>query len=275
MSQQPINYNELTEYLKGTNEAQETADNLVKTLAPYLKERDKTKLLRILDVGCSDGTFTFLYARQLRKLAPRIHLTAIEPEIPAYKKFVQRVKDENYDWVSYENIRIQEFLKRGGGEQYDLILFSQCWYHFPKDEWDFILDGAIKHLAEDGLIIIILDSHDCEAYKLKDRITGGKPDTLEFGDLHSAEDIEKLLKERNIEYGETSFPIYIFVKDDEQKFSRLARYLAFLYRTTAERILNDYQEDLETMIAESKKSGSHYTIENRVKIITFKKPGSN
>ena len=98
MSQQPINYNEQTAYLQGTNEAQKTADNLVKALAPYLEERDKTKPLHILDVGCSDGTFTFLNPSSLT-----------ESRLVAYAVFASRYRKAHFGAFSpaygYHNAR--------------------------------------------------------------------------------------------------------------------------------------------------------------------------
>src|SRR3989338_6894451 len=127
-------------------------------------------------------------------------------------------------------------------------------------------------LRAGGLVSIINDSHQGEAYKLKDKVTNGKPATLEYGHLHSAEVIENALTGNKIKFDETSFPVYLYIKDNEQRLEMLARHLAFLYRTFPERILTDYSDDLKQMLTESLKVGNHFTIENRVKIITFKKP---
>jgi len=269
------NYDEHIAFLRNSDQSQVIAKQIVKSLELNFKfYRYQQAPFQIFDIGCGDGTFTFLYLKFLNKLVSVIQLTAIEPETPAYNVFTQRIVEKNYTWVTHQNISLQEFLKSTASKSslYDFVLFAHCFYHFPKEEWEPILDGSIRLLRAGGLISIINDSHQGEAYKLKDRITRGKPDTLEFGDLHSAEDIEYLLNERGIKYGESSFPVCLYVKDDKQKLESLARHLAFLYRTFPEKILANYRDDLEQMLAESRKAGSYYKIENIVKIIAFGKP---
>lgn len=267
------NYPEFRAYLEGSNESEETAKNLMQSLTPILKEFDKKTEFSMLDVGCSDGTFSFLLYDRIANLLPKLRVTAIEPEVPAYLKFVERVKEKNLDFIDHQNITVQKFLKNNTGkkEVFDYILFSQCFYHFPKEEWGFIFEHSTQLLKKNGFISITLDSHNSEAYKLKDKITGRKAVTLEFGDLYSAEDIESFLETKNIEFEESSFPVYLFIKNDDKKLERLARHLSFLYRTYPNLILPKYEKELKNMLEESKKNGEYF-LENRVKIMNFRKP---
>ena len=273
MTKHASNYREYAVFLKGSNQPQVTAEQMVDYLAPDLG-RNQHIPFKIFDVGCGVVTFTFLYLKSLNKSVSTIQVTAIEPETPAYNVFAQRVAERGHNWIQHQNITFQEFLKSNASNSslYDFILFAHCFYHFPKEGWKSILDGTQRLLRVGGLVHIINDSHQGEAYKLKGKVTRGNTATLEYGYLHSAEDIENVLARNGIKFSETSFSVHLYIKDNEQRLEMLARHLAFLYRTFPEKIYPQYRNDLVQMLEESRKVEGRYTIENKVKIITFKKP---
>jgi hypothetical protein len=127
-------------------------------------------------------------------------------------------------------------------------------------------------LKPKGLAIVVLDSYQGEVYKLLNVITDNKTrvDTLEFGNLYSAEDMEKLLNRKDIMHTTEQFPINIFIKDEKGKKENFARHLAFFYRTFTDNILDNYKEPTERFLEEIKKDDK-YILENIVKVIIFGK----
>ena len=119
-------------------------------------------------------------------------------------------------------------------------------------------------------MIVILDSFEGQAYELVDLITKNKTrsDTLEFGDLYYAEDMEDLLKKKGIEYSVDKFPINIFIQAGRRELSEFARILAFLYRTFQERILANYKDELRKFLERIKKDDK-YVLEDLSKAIMF------
>lgn len=259
------NYPELKTYLERSDETQVTFQNLSKILKIELASFDVKIPFYMLDVGSSDGELTLPLVNKLRRQFPNFKLTAIEPEKSAFDKFLKETKEKKI--VTAKNLTIQEFLRKNEykKEIYNFILFSQCWYHFPKKEWNFIFNKSSALLKKNGIITIVLDSHQSEVYKFKDLITGGKADTLEYGDLFSAEDVENFLDKKGIKYSTLSFPIYIFIESNNGKLENFSRTLAFLYRTFPDKILK-YNNEMERFL-EQNKNGNFYSIENKVKAI--------
>jgi len=266
------NYIQNKAYLQGSNQPQATAHYLVHFLESFIPVNLQTPLY-ILDIGAGDGTFTFIYSDALKQSIPDLMVTAIEPEIPAYNAFAQKVKNCKYDWIKHHNTNLQDFLKGkvGNETKFNLNLFAQSFYHFPRQDWSSLLEGTTSLLRNDGLTVMMLDSHNSQAYSLKDKLVRGKPATLEFGYLHSAEDVEQFLTQRKTKYKVISFPVHLFIRDDERKVERLARHLSFLYRLFSEDIISSNKTYLETMLRDSRRIGDNYILENRVKIIIFKK----
>lgn len=267
-----VNYTEHSSYLENSDETQATVSSLMTAITPFLYGHSKNEKFSMLDVGCGDGTFTFSLIPEITRVMPKFELSSIEPEVQAYKKFAERSQKNDIKCIKHENTTIQQFLKHNLNQQeiFDFIMFSQSFYHFPREEWGFIIDQSGNLLKRDGLAAIILDYYEGEAYKLKDTITGGKAVTLEFGDFYSAEDIEKFLKMKNIVFASSSFPVQLFVKDDDKKLENFSRQLAFLYRTYPDVILPRYKEEVSGLLERNKGDGNYY-IENIVKIITFHK----
>ena len=263
------NYSELRAYLDGSDEAKATANNLSRILRDELSYDGE--LFHMLDVGCSDGELSFSLLHGLIEMFPNFRLLGLEPELEAYNRFVGRATGK--DFLEARNQTVQKFLEeteQTKPEVFDYIAFIQSWYHFPREDWHFILSGSYSLLKGNGLMIIALDSHDGEIYRLKDLIAVEKPDTIEYGDLFSVEEIEKFLDSEGVNYETVSFPIYINIKDGEDKIQRFARHLAFLYRTFPEKILANYKAEISDLL-ESNRRGKEYFIENLVKSIVIKK----
>lgn len=118
--------------------------------------------------------------------------------------------------------------------------------------------------------MIVMDSHTGDAYALKDIITNGKEDTLAFGDLYSAEDIEAFLSVQGVAHTTTLFPVYIRIPINDTSLAVCARRLAFLYRTSPEKLLTLYQDEIAQFLASHKKNGE-YAVPNMTKVIMVKK----
>lgn len=260
---QTTNYQELSNYLDHTDSVEVTADHIANVLSMALLT-DTTKKYYVLDVGCSDGRLTNLIGRISNQLGLLpFSILAIDPEQEAIENF-RRNKSYKVDAARED---IQSLLQRnlGSGPEFDYIQFAQSWYHFPREDWSFILYGALSLLKQDGLISIILDSEQGEIYSLKNRITKGQPETLEYGDFVFAEDIQRFLDEREIQYSEFSFPVTLKGNRDA-----IARSLAFLYRTDANRILGDFTKQFGQML-DRNKVGKGFAIENQVKSFWIRK----
>jgi len=272
MNKEVKNYPELRAYLEGSNESNITRKNLRRIFDEKLKDFPEDKLFSMLDVGSSDGEMSFPLAKTLRQEFNKFRYTAVEPEKPAFDRLNQIIREQNVGWAKTYNLTIEEYLKKVKGKKdlFDLILFAQSLYHMPKEEWDEIISNSLRLLKPNGIIIIILDSHKGEAYRLKNLIMQGKADTLEFGDLYSAEDLEDLLNKKGIEYLIEKFSIYMFVKRGKNKLFEFARHLAFLYRTFPERILSNNKDEVGQFLESIQKDGE-YILENDVKVIIFRK----
>ena len=266
------NYPELKTYLESSDETKTTLKNLLRVLKTELICLNANKPFNMLDIGSSDGELTLPLVDSLREQFPDFKITALEPEKSAFKKFVKETKDKKV--FKAKNLTVQEFLHKNeyGKESYNFIFYSQCWYHFPKKEWDYIFNRSLALLKKNGIIAIVLDSHQGAAYKLKDLITGGKADTLEYGDLFSAEDVENFMDKKGVKYSTFSFPIYVFIKNNNEKLINFSRTLAFLYRTFPDEILK-YKSEVQRFLEENRNSHL-YSLENRVKAIIVRKQKS-
>jgi SAM-dependent methyltransferase len=268
--QQVENYPELRAYYAETNEPEVKREHLWRILTKRLQEVPSDYSFHILDVGCSNGEMSLPLVMELKKRLPRLRYTALEPERPAFEKLLERVKGQAF--IQAVNTTFEAYLQtlKGQRELFDSILFSQSFYCFPKGEWNEIIADTLRLLKPKGVATIVLDSWEGKAYKLCDLISSGKAETLAFGDLYSAEDMERFLTDKRIAFETDRFPIYIFIKDDQLKLNQFARTLAFLYRTLPEKILARHREAVEKFLEECK-SNNQYVLENVVKAITFTK----
>ena len=268
------NYPELRYYLEGSNESDITRDNLKKNLGTKITAYSSDYNFSMLDVGASDGEMSLPLAQWLRERFSNFKYTGVEPEMPAFEKLNKRIKEQSINYATTHNLKIEQYLTQTKDKKdlFDFIMFAQSLYHMPKEEWESIIESAIRLLKPKGFVIALLDSFEGEAYKLVDVITENKSrvDTLEFGDLYSAEDLEKFLSEKKISYKTERFSIFAFVNDGEKKVEEFARHLGFLYRTFTDKILKDYKEPTAKFLETIKKDGK-YALENVVKAIIFQK----
>src|SRR3989338_1478456 len=266
------NYPELRYYLEGSNESDITRDNLKKILGTKIATYSSDYNFSMLDVGASDGEMSLPLAQWLSEHFSNFSYTGVEPEVPAFAKLNERIKERNINYATTHNLKVEQYLERTRDkkELFDFIMFAQSMYHMPKEEWDNIVESSIRLLKPKGFVIALLDSFEGEAYKLVDEMTGNKTrvDTLAFGDLYSAEDLEHFLSRKNISYSTEHFSIFAFVKEDRKKVEDFARHLAFLYRTSADKILKDYRTSAAKFLEEIKKDNK-YGLENVVKAIIF------
>ena len=265
-------YAELRAFLEGSNESEVTRGHLRKILEKRLQGIPKDYDFSVLDVGCSDGEMILPLVAELREKLPRLKYVALEPETSAFKRLVEGIKKQGLNFIQPVNKPVKEYLKTVKGKEglFDFVLFSESFYYFPQAEWDDIFSDTLRLLRPNGFAMVVIESLEGQAYKLYDLITSGRADVLEFGYPYYAEHAERFLTGKGIRFETERFPIYIFVKDDEQKLTRFVRMLAFIYHTFPEKILTNYREPVEKFMEECKGDGQ-YALENVVKIITFAK----
>ncbi|MDI6760768.1 MAG: class I SAM-dependent methyltransferase [Candidatus Brocadiaceae bacterium] len=263
-------YPELRAFLEGSNESEITRGHLRKILEKRLQGVPKDYDFSVLDVGCSDGEMILPLVAELREKLPRLKYVALEPETSAFKRLIEGIKRQGLNFIQPVNKPVKEYLKTVKGQEglFDLVLFSESFYYFPQAEWDDIFSDTLRLLRPNGFAMVIIESLEGQAYKLYDLITSGRADVLEFGYPYYAEHVERFLTDKGIRFETKQFPIYIFVKDNEQKLTRFVRMLAFIYHTFPEKILTNYREPVEKFMEECKGDGQ-YALENVVKIITF------
>lgn len=267
------NYFELRDYQEGSNTSDITRKNIIRVFNKLFGKKDSSKPFRMLDVGSGNGNLSLPFVCWVKQKFKKFHYTAVEPELPAFEKLNESIKENKISYAEIYNLKFEEYLKAVGKNNglHDFILFSQSWYHFPKEEWKVIIKNVLSLLKKNGIILIVMDSHLGEAYKLKDLITKGKADTLKFGGLYSAEDLENFLSKEGIRYSTEKFPVYMFTQDSERKLFVLARRLAFLYRTFPEKILKKYKNELKKFLEASRMTGKYYVLENLVRMIIIRK----
>ena len=267
------NYPEFKTISESSNLSEAVRENLKLILGEKLKNIRRDSNFSMLDVGSSDGGMSLPLATWLKSDFKNFRYTAIEPEKPGFIKLNERIQQEAITYAQSHNLTVEQYLKTKSGEKelFDFILFSHVFYHIPKDKWDRVIADSQRLLKPNGFIIVILDSFEGRpASELADLITENKTrvDTLEFGDLYYAEDVEALLKRKGIDYSVDKFPVHITIQEGEQKLSDFARHLAFLYRTFPEKILAKYKDRLEEFLGRIKRDDK-YVLEDINKVITF------
>ncbi len=272
LRQQVANYPELRAYIEGSNESEVKREKLRKILEEKLWNLPFDYEFHILDVGCSDGEMFLPLVVHLKKGLPKLKYTALEPEVQAFEKFIKRIKGMGLSFIQPFNKSFEAYLQiiKGQGELFDFILFSQSFYFFPKSQWDEIIYHTLQLLKPNGFVVIVLDSYKGEAYKLCNLISSGKAETMEFGGLYSAEDMEEFLMNKGVNFKTDHFTVSIFIKDNEDKLDNFARILAFLYRTFPEKILSEHRGAVEKFLEECNRNGL-YVLENQVRIFSFTK----
>jgi len=268
------NYFEFSAFLEKSNASVITRENLEGVLTEKLKNQSRVSNFSMLDVGSSDGEMSLPLALWLKKQFNRFNYVAIEPEKPALDKLNEQIKNQNIDFAETHNLTIEKYLETKKSEEtiFDLILFTQSFYHIPKNEWGEIISDSMRLLKPSGHLMIVLDSSEGQSYELVDLITENRTriDTLEFGELYFAEDVEKFLDKNGIKYSEDKFTRFIVIEENEKQLYNFTRYLAFLYRTFPEKILENYKTEVGKFLERNKKDGK-CILEDTVKIVILGK----
>jgi 2-polyprenyl-3-methyl-5-hydroxy-6-metoxy-1,4-benzoquinol methylase len=268
------NYFEFGAFLEKSNASVITRENLERLLTEKLKNHSKISNFSMLDVGSSDGEMSLPLAVWLKEQFDNFKYVAVEPEKPAFEKLNKRMKAQKIDFAETNNLTVEKYFETKKNEEaiFDFILFAQSFYHIPKNEWEEIISDSRRLLKPAGYLMIILDSSEGQSYELADLITENKTrfDTLEFGELYFAEDIEEFLDKNGIKYSEDKFTRYTVIKENEKQLYNFARYLAFLYRTFPEKILENYEAEVGKFLERHKKDGK-YMLEDIVKIVILEK----
>lgn len=266
------NYPEFKAVLESSNLPEVIRENLKRVLGEKLKSLPSDSNLSMLDVGSSDGEMSLPLAQWLKKHFSNFRYAAIEPEEPAFETLNTRIKTQGLDYAEASNLTIEKYLETKKGEEgiFDFILFSHVFYHIPEDKWGEVIANSQRLLKPNGFIAVVLDSFEGQAHELLDIITEDKTrvDTLEFGNLYYAEDMENLLTNKGIKYSVDSFSTNIFIPEDTRELHNFARVLAFLYRTFPGKILASHKEDVEKFMKRTKQT-NRYVLEDKAKVISL------
>ena len=266
------NYPEFKTVVGNSDFPDVTRKHLKNIFEKELASLSKNKPLSILDVGPSDGEMSLPIIEWLQTKFVNVNYLGLEPEKEAFDKLIRKIRRKKTKNLVVQNIMLEAYLQmvRHEKELFDVILFSQVFYYFPREIWDKIISDSIRLLKKAGLIIIVVDSYKGKVWKMRNTITKGKIDTLEFGYLHFAEAIEEFLSSKDIKYTVEKFPVHIYIQDNELTLFNFARTLAFIFRTFPEKILASHKKDLQKFLKKIK-VGKRYELEDLAKVITFKK----
>ncbi len=208
-----------------------TADPLVvKKITEYLKKQKSPKF-SFLDIGCGDGELTLPIVKQLKNLDPSLNISiyAMEPSKSMMANFKNKVKMDNdilkgcethfFEIGLTKERRLSNIFKR---KKFDFILtvFVLFWI----DDWSDALNQMFEVLTPNGKICIISLSRDfakeyanfrAKLFSIAHQFTGYRQ---EF-----AEDMEEILKEKNISWESDVLPFKIqhkelFTNEFNEKF---------------------------------------------------------
>lgn len=223
---------------------------------------DSSRPLKLIDIGSNEGQLIFQVFSKISRIHSNIELTCIEPDSDAFSK-LGRVM--NGTGAILHNLSAQEFFGEiGGSEQADFMLFTHSWYHFPEEQWKFILGNSIA-LAKN--IIITIDSHECQTYRLRDRLKSYGTGSLEHGYLHSAEELESFLGKQGIRFDSIADEVWIYADD----LWSLAGHIGFLFRKDPDLLLHDHGNIIAKIFRENM-NRNRCEIKSKVKTIAIQSP---
>ncbi len=255
-------------YQEFSDAAEVTRNELRRILEKEFPE--PRKKFRMLDVGANDGRMILPLLIWLETVHSNFQYDAIEPDEEAFfaqKKDLKKVARCLW-WMD-----LKEFMNCTAIFDYDLILYSHCFYYFPMHEWTKIINWTLRRLKPKGKVIIILDSVSSEIFELKQSVAPGRLlDTYANGDIFFAEEIEDYLARRRIQFSSRPITTLARIPENEESVYNLARILAFLYRTFPEKLVENHKRELEVFLQKYKQDQC-YCIKNAAKAVVFPKEG--
>lgn len=110
------------------------------TILPVLKLVEAIRPMSILDVGCGNGRYGFLFRETLDLNYGRL----IQPE---WEVVIDGIESEN-DYVTmvhhsvYNVVHVADWLKYEPNRKYDLVFMGDVLEHFPEGDWQKALQKA-------------------------------------------------------------------------------------------------------------------------------------
>jgi hypothetical protein len=234
-----VNYKEFHTFTDISDHTPRASEEVWRVLSDLLKHRKKSDIIRILDIGSSDGSVMEPVLAELHKMGIVVRYVAVEPEKEAYEKALTQ---ECLSYIDGElhNCKFEDYMQHNV-EQFDYIAFSHSFYHFEFKDWRGIVEKSLEFLNDDGKLHIILDSEQGAVYELMPLVTNNKldTDTKEFGFLHFAEDMESFLRHKGMEFEQNTYLETIRISKNDRSVDEAARILAFLFRRN-KTVLNEY-----------------------------------
>lgn len=231
----------------------------------------KPRSIRTLDIGSGNGELIQRIRWLLEDRQISLRITAVEPN----ECFQNQLKTEREQLDSIYPGRIQDYFSEyDSDEVFQLILFSQVWYHFPRSEWELVLESSLNRLSGNGQIIIILDSHDSRLYRFRQSLEV-ETERAEYGDFIGAEAVISFLRSQVERIEVDEFPVVVrstAPEGREDLVRELAGHLSFLFRCDPLELTENREnrERLEEFLASARESEGSWKIVNWLKVASIR-----
>lgn len=190
----------------------------LKSVLPYVK---KSKA-NLLDVGCSNGMYTFYINKNL-DIDFTLGIDGDEAAIEDAKRVVSKNPDQ-YDKIQFQAMRFED-LPSIGSQKFDLIMALDSLYYTP--DGLHYLDQLLSLLADDGELIVSFP-HLMKYYGKGFSYYTGDVQIEELDQLYKKDSILRLLQDRGFQTRVVEYPSEILKRLILwQREKRFGRYLVY------------------------------------------------
>jgi len=167
-----------------------------------------TSFFRYMDVGCGNGELSsplIKYFFTGNMLTAPTHCLFLDPNL----QMLQKCEKSNNDLCGlhndrirfeYANTKFENFLTTKGHSihgTFNMILCSHVFYYF--EDCREILNNIRKIIADNGIILLIIKSAQCQLYNEKKMFFSDKPPVVKKH-IEFDTEIESILRKNNITY---------------------------------------------------------------------------
>lgn len=168
-------------------------------LSNHCTELLPTGALKILSLGCGNGSFDIEFIKIIQQHKKDFHFTGLDFSATDLKSFHENLATLDQATQSKISLMYQKFDHSTDlGERFDLMIMVHFLHSFEKVLP--VIQNSIKHLSVDGKLVII-QQNEQGIYKIKDRFI----DVLPNQKFQSSDHIKALLKKEGIAF--TSYKI--------------------------------------------------------------------